>query len=172
MEQFEASTLVHLPAEEVYDAMYEYTGYPEHVPYLEDVVLSGRERGTRISLELSWWRIAYRLRGRVTDCEPDRRIEWRLTRDIDGHGHWAIEPAPDEAPEGGSASTLRLSVTFDPESLKSALRLPGFVSLSWVMGRMERRIASDGGDILEDILADVEGNRRPVEYEVHAKPEY
>jgi hypothetical protein len=175
VEEFEASTVFHLSPEEVYDLLFEFRRFPEHVDYLEDARVRGEGAGARFRIVASWWRLSTTLRGRVTDAERPERIEWRLTNDADAAGYWSIEPAPEEAPpDRETATRLRLVARLDGDSVDAGGYGPRFgpsVSLDWLLGKVAPIVAREGERLLGQLVAELEGRDREVAIEVHSLPD-
>lgn len=173
MDELRVNTLVYLPPEEIYDFLLDFPGYADYSSYLTEVRQSGSGGvGTAYRITVSWWKISYAARARVTDVQPPHRIDWRLTKDVDAHGHWAIEETPEEAPpDRDTASRVRLTMQYDPDSVSSGtLDLPGFVSLSWVVDRVTPLVREEAENVVEQIVADLEGESRPIELVVEEPP--
>ncbi|MFC6836229.1 type II toxin-antitoxin system RatA family toxin [Halomarina ordinaria] len=174
MDSVEVSTLVYLPPEEVYDFLIDFPRYADYSKYLKEVRMRGDGTpGTEYDLTFAWWKLTYTANSRVTDVERPERIDWKLTEDIDARGHWAVEHVPEEAPEGvEDASRVRFYVEFAPGSADaSAISLPAFVSLGWVIEKVRPKIIEEAERVVERIVADLEGERRPVELVVHDRPD-
>lgn len=174
MEEFEASTVFHLSRQEVYDLLFDFRRFPEHVDYLDDARVRGRGAGARFRLVASWWRLSTTLRGRVTEVEPPERVEWRLTNDADAAGYWSIEPAPEAGPPERETTRLRLVARLDDGSVDAVNYGPRFgpsISLDWVLGKVAPIVAREGERLLAELVAELEGRRRPVDVEVHSLPD-
>jgi hypothetical protein len=87
-------TVVYGRPERVYEFLTDFPGYARYSKYLTSVRQSGGDGGpgTRYALTFEWWRLSYTARSEVTGVDPPRRIDWRLTKDIDASGYWAIDP--------------------------------------------------------------------------------
>lgn len=174
MDQVEVSTLVHLPPAEVYDFLVDFPRYANYSEYLEEVRSDGDgSPGTRYALRFSWWKVTYTAHTEVTGADPPTRIDWRVTADIDASGYWAVEEVPDEAPpDAETASRVRLHVEFDPGSASVGdVGLPSFVSLSWLVERVVPLVQEEAERVVERIVADIEGEPRPVDLTIHATPD-
>lgn len=174
MDEVELSTDVYLPPEEVYDFLIDFPRYANYSQYLRQVHQRGDgSLGTQYDLRFEWWKLSYTARSEVTDVDPPGNIDWRLVKDIDAHGHWRIEEIPEEAPEGReTASRVWLKIGFDPDSARSgALDLPAFVSFGWVIGKIKPKVVEEAERIVERVVADLEGEPRPVELRVHETPD-
>ncbi len=174
MQEFEASAVFHLPPEEVYDLLFEFRRFPEHVDYLDDARVRGEGVGARFRVAASWWRLSVTVRGRVTDVDPPERIDWRLTNDADATGYWSVEPAPEAAPpDVETATRLRLVARLDDDSVGGGIgpTLGPSVSLDWVLAKVAPVVASEGERLLSSLVAELEGERRPVEIAVHSLPD-
>lgn len=174
MDHVEVSTLIHLPPEPVYEFVADFPGYADYSEYLERVHADGDgSPGTRYALRFSWWKLTYTAHTKVTDTDPPERIDWAVTEDIDAAGHWTIEEVPEEAPpDAETASRVTLRVDFDASSVSGGdVGLPSLVSLSWVIEKVKPKIQTEAERVVERIVADVEGEPRPVELTVHSTPD-
>jgi uncharacterized membrane protein len=170
----EVSTVVYLPTAEIYEFLVDFPRYAKYSKYLDEVRRDGDGTpGTNYDLVFAWWKLSYTARSEVTDLDPPSRIDWQLVKDIDARGHWRIEPEPESAPEGESdASRVVLRIEFAPESADSgAVDLPAFVSIDWVISKVKPKIKAEAERIVERIVADLEGQRRDVELEIHESPD-
>lgn len=174
MDNVEVSTVVYLPPEDVYEFLVDFPGYAEYSKYLESVTRDGDGRpGTRYDLTFSWWKLSYTARSEVTGVDPPTRIDWKLVKDIDAHGHWHVESDPDAAPaDEDHASRVRLAIQFDPDTANSnAVDLPRLVSLDWVLDKVTPLVQEEAERIVERIVADVEGEPREVDLRIHTTPD-
>ncbi|MFB6074474.1 MAG: SRPBCC family protein, partial [Haloarculaceae archaeon] len=120
-------------------------------------------------LTFSWWKLSYTAHSAVTDVDPPRKIDWEVTRDVDARGHWRVERV-DPPPDREHASEVRLRVEFDPDSVRAgAFDLPRLVSLDWVIDRVVPLVQREAERVVERIVADLEGERREVDLEIHAR---
>lgn len=173
MDSVEVSTLIYLPPEEVYEFLVDFPRYADYSEHLEEVRRRGDgSPGTEYDLTFSWWKLSYTARSRVTDVDPPDRIDWEITKDIDASGAWIVEHVPEEAPPGKpDASRVRFTVQFRPGSADaSMIDLPAFVSLGWVIDKVRPKIRSEAEEIVRRIVADLEGEERPVDIMVHERP--
>lgn len=174
MDEVELSTVVYLPPEEVYEFLIDFPRYANYSKYLTDVRQHGDgSPGTQYDLRLAWWKITHTARSEVTAVDPPHSIDWRLVKDIDAQGRWSIEEVPEEAPEGyETASRIRLEVGFDPGSADgSAIDLPRLVSIGWVISKVKPLVLQEAERVVERVVADLEGESRPIELVVHQKPD-
>jgi len=170
----EVSTVVYLPPDEIYEFLVDFPRYAKYSKYLDEIRRDGDgSSGTNYDLVFAWWKLSYTARSEVTDLDPPRQIDWQLVKDIDAEGHWRIEPSPESAPEGEShASRVVLRIEFAPESADSgAIDLPSFVSIDWVISKVKPKIKAEAERIVERIVADLEGQRREVELQIHEAPD-
>jgi ribosome-associated toxin RatA of RatAB toxin-antitoxin module len=170
----EVSTVVYLPPEEVYAFLIDFPRYADYSKYLTEVTRHGDGTpGTEYDLHFAWWKLTYTARSRVISTDRPARVDWEIAEDIDARGHWSIEAVPEEAPKGReTASRVRLRIEFDASSADpTGLDLPRLVSLSWVIGKVKPLIEREAERIVSRIVADLEGERRPVELSVHARPD-
>lgn len=171
MDTVEVSTVVYLPPEEVYDFVIDFPRYADYSKYLTGVERRGDgSPGSEYDLHFAWWKLTYTAHSRVTAVDRPRRIDWEITEDIDAEGHWAVDPI-DPPPERDHASRVRLRIDFDADSVDpSGLDLPTLVSLSWVIEKVKPIIEREAERIVERIVADIEGESRPVDLTVHTTP--
>ncbi|RJT06533.1 SRPBCC family protein [Halococcus sp. IIIV-5B] len=170
MNTIDISTVVYLPPEEVYDVLIDFPRYPRYSEHLRGVDRHGDgSAGTTYDLHFAWWKLTYTARSRVTDTDPPNRIDWRVVKDIDANGHWAVEER--EPPEGREhASTVHFRVEYDTDSVNpSNFDLPRLVSLSWVVEKVKPVIEREGQRVVERVVADIEGERRPVDLDVETR---
>jgi len=173
VQRVEVSTVVYLPPEEIYDFLVDFPRYAKYSKYLESVERDGDGTpGTEYDLTFAWWKLSYTARSEVTDLDPPTRIDWRLVKDIDASGCWLVEPEPESAPETEeTASRVRIRIEFSPQSAdKGAVNLPRFVSLDWVISKVQPKIKAEAERVVERIVADLEGTRRDVTLDVHETP--
>ncbi|MGM0591846.1 MAG: SRPBCC family protein [Halobacteriota archaeon] len=172
MDEISVSTVVYLPPEEVYEFLVDFPRYAEYSEHLTDVYQDGDgSPGTRYALRFAWWKLSYTARSEVTAVDPPRRIDWTIIKDIEADGCWRIEPLsdlPDDAPpDAETASLVWFDVQWHPGSAReSAVDLPRLVSLDWVIERVRPLVEREAERIVERIVADLEGRKRPVHLEV------
>ncbi len=168
MDAVEVRTTVYLPPAEVHEFLVDFPGYADYSEHLEAVRRHGDGGpGTEYELDFAWWKLTYTARSRVTDVDPPDRIDWRVVEDVDAAGHWAVTEVPDAAPEGAeTASEVRLRVEYRPESADPDLDLPGPASLDWVVERVRPVVEAEAERVVERIVADLEGRRRPVDLDI------
>lgn len=174
MDNVEVSTVVYLPPAEVYEFLLDFPGYAKYSKYLESVTQDGDgSSGTRYGLTFAWWKVSYTARSEVTAVDPPEQIDWKLVKDIHAHGHWRVDPVPEAAPAGEDhASRVALSIRFDPDTADSGtLDLPRLVSLDWVIGKVKPLVQDEAERIVERIVADLEGEPREVDLEIHTTPD-
>lgn len=171
METLTVSTVVYRPPEPVYEFLLDFPGYTRYTKYLEEVRQGGDGGpGTRYELVFSWWVITYTTRSTVTDVDPPRRIDWRVDKDLDADGHWAVDPVdvPADAPaDVDGASRVTFEVTYDPDSVSAGgIDLPSFTSLESVVDRVRPLVQEEAERIVERMVEDLEGRHREVTLEV------
>lgn len=166
MDSVEVSTTVYLPPAEVYAFLLDFERYASYSEYLRTVRAFGEGGvGTEYELEFAWWKLQYTARSAVVEVSPPNRIEWRLTRDFDAAGRWLVEPI-DEA-EQTPATEVTFVVEYAPESATDGiLDLPRFVSLEWVVDRIEPKIRTEAERIVRRVVADLEGEERAIELRI------
>jgi len=64
---------------------------------------------------------------------------------------------------------VSLVVTYDPDSASGVVDLPALVSLDWVADRAVGVVEKEGRRVVERVVADIEGERRPVELTVETR---
>jgi uncharacterized membrane protein len=161
------STVVYRPREEVYAFLLDFSRYADYSKYLRAVERDGDgTTGTRYRLTFAWWKLSYVAHTEVTDLEEPARIEWAVTRHLDAEGEWRLEPA--DPPAGREHATrVTLEVRYAPDSVDDgALDLPALVSTDWVVERAAGLVREEGERVVERVVADLEGERRPVELDV------
>lgn len=167
VERVEVTTVVYADQERVYDFLLDFPGYARYSEYLTRVDQRGDGQvGTQYDLQFAWWKLTYTAQSEVVDVDAPDRIDWRITKDIDATGHWFATPV--DAPEGEDAATeVRFLVEYDPDSAKVGnVDLPRFVSISWVIEKVQPKIRSEATRIVERVVADLEGARREVDLTV------
>ena len=176
MDEIVVSTDIFLPPEEVYEFLVDFPRYAAYSEYLTDVTRDGDGSvGTRYALRFAWWQLAYTAQAEVTDLDPPDRIEWRVVKDLRAHGRWEVDrlnSLPADAPDDADvASRVTFAVEFDADSARGALDLPMFVSFDWVIDRIRPKVVDEAERVVERIVADLEGRRRPVELRVREGPD-
>ncbi|MFC4436912.1 MULTISPECIES: SRPBCC family protein [Natrialbaceae] len=173
MDRILLSTVAHRPPEEVFPYVRSFADYPRYSEHLKDVRVHGDgDVGSVYDLRLSWWKLNYTARSKVTEIDAPASLEWRLLNNVDARGEWRVEPEPESAPDGvETASRIYFEAVYDPYSAdESALSLPRFVSLDWVVGKVEPRIIDEAETVVQRLVADIEGEPRDVELTVHEMP--
>jgi hypothetical protein len=107
----------------------------------------------------------------VTEVDPPTRIEWRTVGDVRARGTWLMEPLDGAAlPDGRDTGTrLTLRVEFDPASVRGA-GVTRLMPVERLLARVRPVVARECERLVERAVADLEGERRPVEYTVHRMP--
>lgn len=175
MDRIHVSTVVRLSPEAVYDFLVDFPRYARYSKHLTDVTAHGDgSPGTEYRLQFAWWKLTYTAHTEVTDADPPRSLDWRVTADLDARGRWRVEPldsAPADVPGAGPACRVHLEVEFDSESVDSGLLdLPRFVSLDWVVRKVQPILLEEAERVVERIVADLEGQSRDVDLVVHEGP--
>ncbi|MBZ6496210.1 SRPBCC family protein [Natrinema longum] len=173
MDRILLSTLAHRSPEEVFPYVRSFTDYPRYTDHLREVRVDGDgDVGSVYDLELAWWKLSYTARSRVTDISAPESLSWQLVNDIDAHGEWRVRPEPEAAPpDVETASRIFFEARYDPYSAdKNAISLPRFVSLDWVIEKVEPKLLEEARTVVERLVADIEGRRREVELTVHELP--
>ena len=170
----EVSTVVYLPPEDVYEFLVDFPRYANYSTHLTEVRQYGDGGpGTEYDLVFEWWKLRYAARSRVESVDPPDRIDWLIVKDIDAAGYWSVEEVPEEAPpDRETASRVTLRVDFHPGSVDSdAIQLPLFVNLSWVIEKVKPKIEAEAERVVRRIVADLEGESREVDLEIHSAPD-
>ena len=184
----EAATTVYREPAAVFDALLDLRRYEAYSDHLTRVTRSGDGGvGTEYDLRFEWWLVGYTVRSRVTAVERPERLDFEVVRGIRASGSWHVEPlaageeagarAADEGPPGGAradedgpATRVRFVVEYDPDTVAGgAVRLPSLVSLSWVVDRVAPLVEREAEQVVERVVADLEGERRPVDLEVEVR---
>lgn len=168
VERLEASTVIHLPPEKVYEALVDFTQYANYADYVTEIRRHGAGEMTEYDIDFSWWKLSYTARSAVTDVDPPNRIDWELTKDLDAHGHWTIEQTQaEEMDEIAAASRVTFDVEYDPNSLEpGAISLPALVPLEKAIDLVVPKIEAEAKRIIRRLVVDLEGEERPVEITV------
>jgi uncharacterized protein YndB with AHSA1/START domain len=173
VDEIAVSTVVYLPPEEIYEFLVDFPRYADYSKHLREVRKSGDgSPGTRYRLRFSWWKLTYTAESRVTDVTPPHRIDWNITKDIHAVGRWRIEELeelPHDAPDDAeTACRVFFEVEYDPSTVSAGdIDLPRFVSLRWVIAKLEPVLQTEAERIVERIVADLEGRPRHVDITIH-----
>ena len=164
MDSVEVSTDVFVPPEEVYDFLLGFRSYANYSEHLTDVRQHGDgSPGTEYELDFTWWKLTYTARSEVTDVDRPNRIDWRVVKDLDAVGHWAVERIDDDP----ARTRVTLHVQYRPESAdEGTVDLPRFVSLDWVVDKVEPKVRAEAERVVRRIVADLEGEPRDVDLEI------
>lgn len=163
MDTVEVSTDVRVPPAEAYAFLLDFPGYANYSEYLRSVRQRGDGgAGTEYELTFAWWKLEHTIRSRVTGTDEPHEISWRVLGDLCASGKWLVE----ETDEG---SRVRLVVTYDADSASGVLDLPALVSLDWVVERVVDLVVDEGERVVERVVADLEGERRPVDLAVETR---
>lgn len=169
MNRLEASTVIRRSPEAIYDLLVDFPRYAEYSKYLATVTQHGDcGAGTEYDLTFSWWRLSYTTRSRVTALDPPQRVEWRLLGTLDARGEWEVVELDDPPTGASAASRVYFRVRYNPDSADGAgIDLPAFVSLDWVIDRVAPKVQAEARRIVERVVADLEGEPRPVDLQIH-----
>ncbi|WP_254522505.1 SRPBCC family protein [Natrinema caseinilyticum] len=173
MDRILLSTLAHRSPEEVFPYVRSFADYTRYTDHLTDVRVRGDGTvGSVYELELAWWKLSYTARSKVIDVSAPESLEWQLVRDIDARGEWRVEPEPESAPSTEeTASRIYFEARYDPHSAnKNAISLPRFVSVDWVVKKVEPKLLDEAEQVVKRLVADIEGRSREVELTVHEMP--
>jgi uncharacterized membrane protein len=163
VEELAVGTDVHLPPEEVFAFLLDFPGYAEYSKHLDSVRTFGDGGvGTDYALTFTWWKVSYTVQSRVTEVVHPERIEFRLVSGLTAEGEWLVEPIDD-----GAGSRVEFVARYDPDTVAGdAVSLPRFVSVSWVVDRVMPFLTEEAERVVERVVADLEGERRPVDLAV------
>lgn len=173
MDRILLSTLAYRSPEEVFPYVRSFRDYTRYTDHLKEVRVHGDGGvGSVYDLVLTWWKLSYTARSKVTAITAPNSLRWRLTNDIDAHGEWRVESEPESAPDGSStASRIYFEAAYDPYSAdERSISLPRFVSLDWVIDRVEPRLLDEAETVVERLVSDIEGQRRNVKLTIHEMP--
>ncbi|MFB6266909.1 MAG: SRPBCC family protein [Halodesulfurarchaeum sp.] len=164
METIEVRTEVRVPPAEAYAFVRDFPGYTRYSKYIREVSAEGDGGpGTIYAIQFGWWKLGYRAETRVTETVPPERVCWEVQSDIDAHGRWQVEPVDGET----ERSRVSLVVSYDPDSAGPELvDLPALLSIDWVVDRVVDLIEEEGRRVVSRVVADLEGETRPVELTV------
>lgn len=166
MDEVIVRTRIRVPPCEAFAFLTDFPGYANYSEYLDAVRADGDGGpGTAYELDVAWWRLSYTAHTEVVEVEQPEYIRWRVTEAIHAHGAWEIEPVED-----GTASEVTLRIFFDASSAdRSAVDLPRFVSIGWVIDRVKPLVVREAEDIVERIVADLEGEPRQVDLTIETR---
>ncbi|MGB9963596.1 type II toxin-antitoxin system RatA family toxin [Halobacterium hubeiense] len=163
MNTVEVSTDVRVPVEEAYAFVADFPRYADYSEHLREVTQHGSGgAGTEYELTFAWWKLTHSVRSRVTDTDEPERIDWQLVGGIDAHGRWEVAETDDGA-------RVTFVVTYDTDSARGSLDLPRLVSMDWVVERVVQKVVEEGERVVERVVADLEGERRPVDLDVRTR---
>ncbi|RQG92746.1 SRPBCC family protein [Natrarchaeobius halalkaliphilus] len=173
MDRILLSTVAHRSPEEVFPYVRSFTDYPRYADHLNAVSVHGDgNSGSVYDLHFEWWMLGYTANSKVIDVSPPDSLEWRLVNDVDARGEWRVESEPEAAPATAeTASRIFFEAVYDPYSADTnAISLPRFVSIDWVVEKVQPRLLSEAETVVERLVADIEGTHRDVELTVHHMP--
>ncbi|ELY71080.1 SRPBCC family protein [Natrinema versiforme] len=173
MDRILLSTLAYRSPEEVFPYVRSFTDYPRYTDHLKSVRVTGDgDVGSVYDLELAWWKLSYTANSKVTAISPPESLTWELVNDLDARGEWRVESEPESAPaDAETASRIYFEARYDPYSAdENAISLPRFVSLDWVVRKVEPKLLGEAQTVVERLVADIEGQPRDVELTVHEMP--
>ena len=166
MDEIFVRTRIDVPPSDAFAFLTDFSGYARYSEYLTAV----RERGdggagTEYEIDVSWWRLSYTAHTRVVDIVPDEQIEWEVTEALDAHGAWELNPMND-----GESTQVTLRIYFDTSSAdRSAIDLPRFVSIGWVIDRVKPLVRREARAVVERIVTDLEGEPRSVDLTIETR---
>lgn len=169
MDALEASTRVNVPPAELFAFLQDSSGwetYSEHVDAVRRYGDGGP--GTDYRITVSWWKFSYTVHERVTAVDPPNRIDWRTADGVRAAGAWLVQSVDDADCD---ASELRLRIEVDPDTLRGG-RITRLLPFEELVDRLRPVVAREAETVLEGMVADLEGESRPVEIEVHRVPTF
>lgn len=100
MDELVVRTEVYADPQAVYELLLDFPRYSRYSEYLKTAERLDGDGGpgSRYALHFSWWKLGYTAYSEVTEVDPPRRIDWRVTRHIDAAGCWRIDPVTEESP--------------------------------------------------------------------------
>jgi hypothetical protein len=163
VEELEVGTDVRLPPGEVFAFLLDFPRYANYSEHLASVESFGDGSvGTDYALTFRWWKVSYTVRSRVTEIVEPERIAFDVVRGLTADGEWLVEPI-----DGGEGSHVRFLARYDASTVASdRVSLPSFVSVGWVVDRVMPFITDEAERVVERVVADLEGERRPVDLDV------
>lgn len=192
VDSIEVSTGVRVPPEDAYEFLLDFPGYAKYSKHLQEVRLCGRgaddsgsadsgidsadsdggvdsdggldgHANATYALTFAWWKLTHTVRSQVTSVDPPNEIRWELLGALDARGRWVVEPTDE-------GSRVSLIVTYDADSADDGLLdLPVLVSMDWVVDRAADIAVEEGQRVVERVVEDLEGERRPVELRVEER---
>lgn len=168
MDEVLVRTAIEVPPGEAFAFLRDFPGYADYSEHLRRVERRGDSgAGTVYEVEAVWWKLAYTARTEVTAIEEPSRIEWRVLDPLDAAGAWEIDPFE----RGGEpASRVTLRIRYDASSADAGVvGLPRFVSVGWVVDRVRPIVTREAEATVERIVADLEGEPRPVDLEIETR---
>lgn len=164
MDAIEVSTEVRVPPEEAYEFLLDFQGYANYSKHLQSVTPRGDGGAdAEYALTFTWWKLTHTVHSQVTSVDPPNEIRWALLGQFDAKGRWVVEPTDD-------GSRVALVVTYDADSADAGLLdLPVLVSMDWVVEKAADVTVEEGERVVERVVADLEGERRPVELTVEER---
>lgn len=176
MDRFVASTDVFVPPRDVYDFLVDVPGYARYSEYLERVERRGDGgEGTVYDVTVALWRLTRTASAQVTATTPPERIDWRLQGPVGARGAWVIdrldvrpdEVAPVAPTDAEAASRVTLDVRYDPSTVDAdSLDLPAVLSVDALVDRLLPVVEDEAARTVERMVADLEGEPRPVDLRV------
>jgi uncharacterized membrane protein len=173
----EVSTVVYLPPADVYEFLVRFGNYANYSEHLRSVRRFGDGgAGTEYELEFAWWKLTYTARSEVLELDPPRRIEWRLTEDLDAAGRWLVEPVEEGETDGtgngttGPETEVTFVVEYAPGSVGDGIvDLPRFVPFESIVEKIEPKIEGEAERVVRRVVADLEGEPRDVELRIETE---
>ena len=153
-----------MPPEEAYEFLLDFPGYADYSKHLQEVSPRGDGGADAVyALTFAWWKLTHTVRSRVTSVDPPSEIRWEVDGTLDANGRWVVEPTD-------AGSRVALVVDYDADSAGDGLLdLPVLVSMDWVVDRAADVAVEEGERVVERVVADLEGERRPVELSVEKR---
>jgi uncharacterized membrane protein len=171
VQRVELATRIHAPRPVVYEFVRDFSGYAAYSGYLREVSRWDDEDAWGYDIEVAVSLLSYTARSEVLECTPPSRIDWRLARDIDANGHWALAPASDLPPTVDAATDVRLVIDYDPSSVSpGSLNLPSLLSIDALVSRVSPHVEREAETVLERIVEDLEDEPRSVDLDISTGP--
>lgn len=158
----ELETTIHAPPADVFALVRDVPGWRAYSDHVTAVARDGDGGpGTEYGVTLSWWRLSYTVRFRITDVDPPERLGWRVVEDVDARGCCRLAPIGVDDPAVDHATRVTLTARYDPDSAdEGALSLPPLVSLASVVELARPFVEREAERVLRRVVADLEGEPR------------
>ncbi|TQR22574.1 polyketide cyclase [Haloferax sp. wsp5] len=157
VDEVEVSTVVYVPPEEIYEFLVDFPRYADYSKHLRALAVGRRVAGHAVRPVLFVVEAHLHRRSEVTDVSPPTRIDWRIVKDIDADGYWAVEPDPDDFGGGQTAPGAMhvASTRRRPQTARSAVPRSRSVTGFATVKPLIRKEATDR----RRVVADLDGGR-------------